>query len=107
VPGLAGRTLLVVYFSISLIGSGGFRRGCRYAEQHAAQNQLPSPSPVRQKAELPDAHESTGQHVKEKAPDELDRVQRHDLGLVAVRVILPQEGDLAAFDRQDPAVGDR
>jgi hypothetical protein len=45
--------------------------------------------------------------MQQKASNELNRVQRHGLGLVAVRIILPQEGDLAAFNRQNPAVGDR
>ncbi len=75
-PGPAGRTLVVVYFPILLIGSGGFRRRCRYAEQHPAQHQLSSPGPVRQKAKLPDTHESTGQNMQQKAPDELNRVAR-------------------------------
>jgi hypothetical protein len=61
VPGLANRTLLVVCSSIPLIGSGGVRWRCRYAEQYAAPRQLPSPGPVRQKTKLPDTHESTGQ----------------------------------------------
>src|ERR1700684_3072770 len=100
VPGLAGRTSPVVYFSISRIGSGGFRRRGRNAEQYAAEHQLRSPSPGRQKAKLPDTHESTGEDLQQKAPDKLDRIQRHGLGLAAVRIVLPQEGDLAAFNRQ-------
>ena len=65
-PVLQAGHLLVACFSISLIGSGGFRRRCRYAEQYAALYQLPSPGPVRQKAKLPDTHESTGQNMQQK-----------------------------------------
>jgi hypothetical protein len=44
--------------------------------------------------------------MKQKAPDELGRIERHDFGLIAVGVILPQKSRLAACNRQNPAVRD-
>ncbi len=64
--------------------------GCgRRAEQAAAPRQFLVTRPVRQKPELPDAHESAGQDVQEKTPDELDGVDRHGSDFVAARVVFP------------------
>src|SRR5580700_4900783 len=44
--------------------------------------------------------------MQEKAAHELDRVQRHGLGPVLVRVIFPLKGNLAILQRQQTAVGE-
>src|ERR1022692_4395080 len=44
--------------------------------------------------------------MQEKASHELDRVQRHCLGPVLVRVIFPLKGNLAILQRQQTIVGD-
>ena len=44
--------------------------------------------------------------MQEKASHELDRVQRHGLGLVLVRIIFPLKGNLAILQRQQTTVGD-
>ena len=55
-----------------------------------------------------DAMEAAGQHVQEKAADELGRVERHGLEPVAAfdPVVLPFEGDARLVERDQPGVGD-
>jgi hypothetical protein len=40
-----------------------------------------------------------GEHVEEKTPNELHRIQRHRFALVPVGIILPCEGDAPIFQR--------
>src|ERR1019366_4451441 len=106
VAGLADGAWFIIRFSISQIGDRGAWRRWLRAKQRAAKRQFLSPRPVRQEPELPDAHETCWQNVKQKTPDELDRGQRHRFGLVAVGIVLPQKGHLPVCNRKDPAVGD-
>ncbi len=57
---------------------------------------------------MPDAVEAAWQHMQEKAPDELMRVERH--GLVTLwpldAVVLVFEGDAIRIGRDQAAVGD-
>ena len=61
-----------------------------------------------EQAVMADAVEAARQHVREKAADELLRVERH--GLVSVTcvdpIILPFERDGMIVERDQPAVGD-
>ena len=50
--------------------------------------------PVRKKAKVPNAHESTGEYMQEKAAQELIGGKGHPPFLIAVCVILPAEGQL-------------
>ena len=52
--------------------------------------------------------EAAGQHVQEKAADELGRVERHGFEPVAAfdPVVLPFEGDAGLVERDEPGVGD-
>ena len=52
---------------------------------------------VGEKAEVADAVEAVGQGVQQEAADELVGVERHDLGLAVMAIVLPAEAD--------PAVG--
>ncbi len=49
---------------------------------------------MRQEAEVTDAHEAGGQHVEQKASQELVHGQGHEPLLVAVSGVSPAEGDL-------------
>ena len=57
-------------------------------------------------AKLPDADEATRQDVLDEAPQKLHRGQRHRAPLVAVRVVLPAEGDALAIEGDQPMIAD-
>src|SRR5665213_3366141 len=105
VAGPANRASLLFRLSVSRLGCGARRHRRLCAEQGSAQGEFFLSRPVRQKPILPDTDESAGQDVKQEAPDELDRIERHRLRLVAVGIVLPQKRHLAIFYRQDSAVG--
>src|ERR1700686_3533803 len=69
------------------------------AEQCTTERQFLSARTIGQKAELPDAHKAAGQDMQQKTPDELRRFQSHDLGLIAVRIILIFKSHAAIFHR--------
>jgi len=52
---------------------------------------------VSQKAEVADADEAGGKHVKQEAAQELLHRQGHQTLLVAMRGVSPAKGDLASF----------
>ena len=62
---------------------------------------------VGQEAVIADALKTGRDGVLEEAADELVGGKSHDLGLVAVAVVLPLEGDHAVFQFEDAPVGDR
>ena len=55
---------------------------------------------VRQQAVVTDAHETSGQNVKEETAQELHGVEGHDTLLAAVGVISPAEADIARRRRR-------
>jgi hypothetical protein len=59
---------------------------------------------VGQEAELPNAHESAGQHMLQEAPQKLCGRESHRPLLVAVRVVLPAEGDPLAVECQQTMI---
>jgi len=59
-----------------------------------------------QKAEVPDAHETWGEEVEQKAAQELLDRQGHEALLVPVGGVSPAEGNLATFQRDETMVGD-
>jgi hypothetical protein len=65
------------------------------AQQRAAQRQFLLAHPIRQEAELPNAHKTRGQDMEQKAPHELRRVQGHRFNLIPVGVVFPFESDPA------------
>ena len=56
------------------------------------------------KSEVPDADESAGQHVAQKPPDEIVRVERHDPSGVASPPIAIAKGDLSALESNETLV---
>jgi hypothetical protein len=64
---------------------------------------------IAEKADMADAVETVGQDMQQKAPDELEDVQRHgpvaDCAVLAV--VLDLEGRARAVEGDQPAVGDR
>ena len=54
---------------------------------------------------MPDAHESTGKDMKQKAADELLSLESHQLLLVSLPVIFPAECDFAVFKPDQTVVG--
>jgi len=61
---------------------------------------------VGQKAVVANALKAGRDGVLQEASDELVSGKRHDLGLVAVAIILPLEGDHTVYQREDAPVGD-
>ena len=55
---------------------------------------------IGKEAVIADALEAVRQNVEQKTADELDRFQRHYLGLVAAGIVFPFEGD-SAIDQRD------
>jgi hypothetical protein len=58
---------------------------------------------------MSDAMEAAGQHVQEKAADELGGVERHGPEAVAAfdPIVLPFEGDAFVVERDEPGVRER
>ena len=55
---------------------------------------------------MADAVKSVRQGMQQEAADEFVGRQRHDLVLVVMAIVAPAEADLAAGERDQPAVGD-
>ena len=64
-------------------------------EMQPAKSKRSSAIAVGQQAEVADLDESRGQHVKQEAADELDRIEGHDLDAVVVFRVPPAEAHLA------------
>ena len=81
------------------------------AEEVTTPSQRTATRPIREQAEMANAHEAARYHVKQKAPQEFVGGERHDFSAVVVRVVLPAKPDtaLAMIDepiiRQGDAVG--
>ena len=56
---------------------------------------------------MPNLDKAARQHRQQKTAPELDRVECHDLLPVAVGRIAPAKGDLAVFEPEKTALGDR
>ena len=89
-----------------VLGHNGFRYR-HDAEQCSAQPELLPAHPVRQKSVVAKPHEPCRQDVQEETADELDRLDTHRLAPALVGIVLPEELDLIAFDRDQPVVADR
>src|SRR5208283_1637139 len=83
----------------------GWQIGRSSQELEAKGQERGAPS-LGQKAEMTDADEARGKHVKQKAAQEfLDR-QGHQALLVAVRGVSPAKGDLVALEGDQAVIGD-
>ena len=60
---------------------------------------------IGQESELADTDQTSRQYVQQKAADELDRLQGHDLGAAVIPIILPVKADAAVFQRSKAVVG--
>jgi hypothetical protein len=78
--------------------------GC--SQQLKTEWQKSRASTVGQKAEVADANEAGGKHVKQEAAQELLDRQGHQALLVAVSGVSPAEGDLATLQRNEAMVRD-
>jgi hypothetical protein len=63
-------------------------------------------STVGEDAEVADADQAFGQHVKKKSAQELMGGNGHDLLFAAVGIVSPAEGDATVFEGHEPMVGD-
>lgn len=61
---------------------------------------------VGEKSKVADLDEAGRQDVKQKAADELDRVEVHDAAAVVVSGIAPAKAHLAVLEAEEPSVGD-
>ena len=96
-PVLAGWALVKQFHGCGITVAGRFRAGfgdrLTGRQQRAAQRQTCLPLAVGQESKVADVDKARRQHVEQKAADELDRFQRHRLGLVGVGIVLPFESD--------------
>ena len=60
-----------------------------------------------QKAEMADADEARGKHVKQEAAQELLHRKGHQTLLVTMRGVSPAKGNLAALEGDQAVIGDR
>lgn len=79
--------------------------GPTVGQQLSAQRQTGSRKAICQKAEVPDAHEASGQDVQKETAQELSRAERHLTLLATAGVILPAEGDAFLFEGQQAMIG--
>src|ERR1017187_8053913 len=77
--------------------SGGSVYGRRGVQMPAAEIQPNGAITVCQESEVSDLNEARRQDVEQEAADELDCIQGHCLGAVAIFGIPPTKGDLALF----------
>ena len=81
---------------------GWVRRG----EKRPREGDARRPTGVREKARLPNADEAARQDVLDEAAQKLHRGERHRARLIAVRVVLPLEGDALAVEGAEPVIAD-
>lgn len=61
---------------------------------------------VGEEPAVADAIEAAGEHVQQKAPDQLVGIERHDLCFVAMATILPMKADATVFQAVEAGIGD-
>ena len=64
-------------------------------------------APVREEAEVPDAHETMGENVPQKAPEECVGLEGHGLDTVALTAVTIREAEAAVGNSDDTVVGNR
>ncbi|OGQ81439.1 MAG: hypothetical protein A2289_24260 [Deltaproteobacteria bacterium RIFOXYA12_FULL_58_15] len=73
-------------------------------KQVSADRELLGSTAVGQQAVVPDAHESTRQHVHQETPEEFRSVERHDALLATSGIVLVPEADSAVLEGDEAAV---
>ena len=77
-------------------------KGCgRSSQQLEDQRKRIRTTPVGEESEVPDAHESPGQHVQKEPPQELVQRQPHQPLLVMTRRVAPAEGNATLSEISD------
>jgi hypothetical protein len=86
----------------------GWRWTRRVGEQSTSLGGIFSAGWVGEQTVMADAMKAIGQDVKQKAPDELVRIERHDAvaGLALAPVVLPFESDTVAIEGDEARIGD-
>ena len=79
--------------------------GCVQLQQRAGQWQSLASKAVGQQTKVADAHEASGQHVKEEASQELAGAQSHDALLAAAGIVLVTERDAFPIEGQQTVIG--
>ena len=100
----ASRTLSLLKFNAGCCGRRCWRWSSR--QQAAAQGQEVAAFSSRQKAEETDTHETARHCVCQDTAQELVDIERHQLLLVAVCVILPVKGHLSIGQANQSMIGD-
>src|SRR6516164_8577995 len=77
-----------------------------HTEKLAALLQFLLATAIAEESVVANALEPAGQNVQEESPDELICREGHGLLLIVVAIISPGEFHLAAFDVEDPMIGD-
>src|SRR6266550_6254221 len=75
-------------------------------EMVTAKNQCLTAIAVGEQPEVADLDEATRQNVKQKATDELNRIEAHHLDAVVVSGVAPFKTHLAVVQVQEPAIGE-
>src|SRR5205814_10370469 len=74
--------------------------------------ELPTPReldlapPICEEPKVPHPLEATRQDMQEKAPNEFDRVERHEALAIAPLIVFPAERHLALSTGEEPPIGD-
>jgi hypothetical protein len=76
------------------------------SKQSAAACEHAATPAVGEKAEVADADQALGQNVDQESAQELNRGDRHDLLLAAVRIVFPAKRDSIILERNQSMVGD-
>ena len=88
------------------------RRARLSGRQEGLPEELPTPweldlaPPIREEPKVPYPLEATRQDMQEKAPNEFDRVERHEALALAPLIIFPSERHLALSTGEEPPIGD-
>ena len=62
--------------------------------------------PIREEPIVPHPLKATRQDMQEKAPNEFDRVERHEAVAITPLIVFPSERHLAIVTGEEPSIGD-
>jgi hypothetical protein len=85
---------------------GGRGRGWRVEEMLRTGDEG-APLPIGEQPEVADAHEAAREHVEQEAPEEFVNVERHDLRVAPIGVVLPPKLDDTVDETHEARIGDR
>ena len=86
---------------------GSSQRAARaLPEELPTQRELDLAPPIGEEPIVPHPLEATRQDMQEKAPNEFDRVKRHEALAIAPLIVFPSERHLAIVTGEEPPIGD-